>query len=254
MIRLCIEPDLIAGAAVDLSQDQQRYLVAVMRLKDGDRILVFNGRHGEWRARLIQAGRRDFHLTVEDQVRDQAFGPDIDLVMALVKRAPLETVIEKSTELGVRRIRLVTTLRTNADHSRLDRLVAIAREAAEQTGRLDPPAILAPEPLEKTLKAWDATRRLIFCDEAGDDPDAPWGGAAGRAPPLLEALGAAAPGPLAVLIGPEGGFDPRERAVLRELAFVVPVGLGPRILRADTAALAALALCQAARGDWARGA
>jgi 16S rRNA (uracil1498-N3)-methyltransferase len=158
--------------------------------------------------------------------------------MALVKRTPLETVIAKSVELGVGEIRLVTTERTNADHARIDRLEAIATEAAEQTGRLDVPRILAPAPLTRVLDAQPGEGRLIFCDEAGD------------APPLLEILGGQAAGPLAVLIGPEGGFSASERAGLRSRSGVIAVSLGPRILRADTAALSALTLVQAVLGDW----
>jgi 16S rRNA (uracil1498-N3)-methyltransferase len=158
--------------------------------------------------------------------------------MALVKRTPLETVVAKAVELGVAEIRLVTTERTNADHTRIDRLEAIAAEAAEQTGRLDVPRIHPPEPLLMALDTGPGGGRLIYCDEAGD------------APPLLEALGGQTPGPMAVLIGPEGGFSASERAGLRSRSGVIAASLGPRILRADTAALSALTLVQAALGDW----
>ena len=171
-------------------------------------------------------------------------------MIALVKRGPLETIVEKAVELGVRRIRLVTTRRTNAERARIDRLHAIATEAAEQTGRLDVPEVDAPMKLEALLTTWPAERRLMFCDEAGDDPAAEWGGREGRARPALEALEAAGGGPWAVLIGPEGGFASEERSRLRGLDAVLPVTLGPRILRADTAAITALALWQAALGDW----
>jgi len=238
MIRLHVPDPLAPGVGVTPTAEQARYLVSVMRLEPGAALLLFNGRDGEWRARLSEASKRRCLLVVEDQARPQAIGPDLDLVTALVKRARLEIIVEKAAELGARRVRLCLTRRTQADHARVDRLQAIAAEAAEQTGRLDVPKILAPEPLEQLLTGWDASRRLAFCDEGGD------------AQPALEALRDAAPGPWAVLIGPEGGFDPEERRRLCELPFVTPLSLGPRILRADTAAIAALTLWQSALGDW----
>ncbi len=250
MIRLCVSHPLSQGASLTPAPDQARYLISVMRLQVGAELLLFNGRDGEWRARVEAVGKRDCVLRVEALARPQADPPDLELVVALVKRGPLETIIEKATELGVRRIRLITTRRTNADHTRIERLEAIATEAAEQTGRLDVPDIVPPERLDALLGGWDAGRSLMFCDEAGDDPDAEWGGSAGRARPALRALGEAAEGPWAVLIGPEGGFAPEERASLRTLPYVLPITLGPRILRADTAAIAALTLWQAAMGDW----
>ncbi|WP_374573107.1 16S rRNA (uracil(1498)-N(3))-methyltransferase [Phenylobacterium sp.] len=238
MIRLHVTQDLAEGAELALDADQSRYLVAVMRRAVGDELLVFNGRDGEWRAVLSQAGKRGASLRIEALERPQAAGPDLDLVIALVKRARLETIVEKAAELGARRVRPVITERTNADHTNIARLAAIATEAAEQTGRLDVPAVEAPEKLERLIEGWDAARMLVFCDEAGD------------APPLLQALKGRPAGPWAILIGPEGGFSPAERARLRALPFAVPAGLGPRILRADTAAIAALSLWQAALGDW----
>ena len=190
-------------------------------------------------------------LACEVETRPQRLPPDLDLVVALVKRARLETIVETAAELGARRVRLVATRRTNAGHTRTERLQAIAVEAAEQTGRLDVPEVAAPEPLERVLDGWSPPRRLMFCDEAGDDPGQRWGGEAGRAGPALQRLAALPRGePWAVLIGPEGGFDPTERERLRALPFVTPVTLGPRILRADTAAIAAMTLWQAALGDW----
>jgi len=238
MIRLYVDVDLVAGREIALPDAQARYLVQVMRRGPGDEVLVFNGRDGEWRARIVAAGKRATMLEVVDQTRVQPPPSGIVLVMALVKRTPLETVIAKSVELGVSEIRLVTTERTNADHTRIDRLEAIATEAAEQTGRLDVPRLHAPEPLVRVLDAQPGRGRLIFCDEAGD------------APPLLEILGGQAAGHLAVLIGPEGGFSASERAGLRSRSGVIAVSLGPRILRADTAALSALTLVQAVLGDW----
>jgi len=171
------------------------------------------------------------------QVRPQALGPDLDLVVALVKRARLETIVEKAAELGVRRVRLAITERTNSERTRVDRLAAIAIEAAEQTGRLDAPAIEPPQKLSALLADWPVDRPLMFCDEAGE------------APPVLAALAGRAAGPWGVLIGPEGGFSANERAAIRARPAAVAVSLGPRILRADTAAISALTLWQAALGD-----
>lgn len=238
MIRLHVAHDLSAGTELLLDADQSRYLAAVMRRAVGDQILVFNGRDGEWRATLTEAGKRGARLRIEAIERTQAIGPDLELVVALVKRARLETIVEKAAELGARRVRPVITERTNADHTKVARLQAIATEAAEQTGRLDVPEILEPVKLERLVAGWEPGRRLVFCDEAGD------------AAPLLTALAGQAPGPWAILIGPEGGFSPAERARLRALDYAVPAALGPRILRADTAAISALTLWQAALGDW----
>jgi 16S rRNA (uracil1498-N3)-methyltransferase len=238
MIRLFVPDPLRAGARFALAPDQARYLTAVMRRAVGDPVAVFNGRDGEWRALVVEAGKRGCALAAEVQTQPQAIGPDLDLIIALVKRPRLETIVEKATELGVRRIRLALTRHTNADRANLARLQAIAVEAAEQTGRVEVPEVSGPDRLERILDGWDPDRRLVFCDEAG------------QARPLLSAVRAS--GPAAVLIGPEGGFSPEERAQLRAAAFVTPVSLGPRVLRADTAAIAALSLWQAAVGDWAR--
>lgn len=236
MIRLFVPHDLSTGARLDLDEGQSRYLAAVMRLAPGDEVAVFNGRDGEWLASLASVGKRTVTLEVQSQTRPQTMGPDLDLVIALVKRARLETIVEKAAELGARRVRPVITERTNADHTRVDRLQAIATEASEQTGRLDVPDVCEPVKLEKMIAGWEDGRRLLFCDEAGD------------ARPVLQA--AAGAGPWAVLIGPEGGFSPREREILRALPYATPATLGPRILRADTAAISALTLWQAALGDW----
>jgi 16S rRNA (uracil1498-N3)-methyltransferase len=248
MIRLHVCSDLGAGARIVLEPDPSHYLTRVMRLGPGDELLVFNGRDGEWRATLAAVGKRDCALSVAAPTRAQTVGPDLDLIIALVKRPRLETIIEKAAELGVRRILLTTTTRTNADHAKLGRLQAIATEASEQTGRLDVPEVTGPRRLSDILSQWPAARRLLFCDEAGDAPPA----TSALAPFALapSALAAEAPGPWAVLIGPEGGFSPAERAAVRSLAAAVPVSLGPRILRADTAAIAALTLWQSQLGDW----
>ncbi len=251
MIRLFVPDALVAGAELALPPDQTHYLINVMRQGVGADVHLFNGRDGEWRATLARVHRRQAVLVVATQTRTLRLPPDLDLIVALVKRARLETIVEKAAELGARRVRLATTRRTNAGHTNVERLQAIAVEAAEQTGRLDTPQVQGPEPLDRLLDAWTPPRRLMFCDEAGDDPKARWGGEAGRAGPATRVL-AHLPReePWAVLIGPEGGFDPDERTRLRSLPFVTAVTLGPRILRADTAAICALTLWQAALGDW----
>ena len=254
MIRLFVPDPLQAAGEIAPREDQARYLVTVMRQRVGDAVLVFNGVDGEWCARLTEVSKRGCRLVVEAQVRSQSYPPDLELIISLVKRSRLETIVEKAAELGARRVRPVTTRRTNADHANVARLQAIATEASEQTGRLDAPKVAEPQALAALLEAWDPARRLMFCDEAGDDPNAPWGGETGRARPVLETLAAAGsdipPASFAILIGPEGGFAPEERAHLRSLPFVTAVTLGPRILRADTAAISALTLWQAAVGDW----
>jgi 16S rRNA (uracil1498-N3)-methyltransferase len=184
-------------------------------------------------------------LKAEEQVRAQITPPDVHLVIATVKKAALEFAVEKATELGAARIRLTTTARTQPQHLRLDRLDAIAEESAEQTGRLDVPPVDKPQTLTALLDSWDETRRLMFCDETGGAP-------------VMTALAPYAPSPdgrgmpWAILIGPEGGFTPEERDRLRSLPFTTAVSLGPRVLRADTAATTALTLWQAAIGDWDR--
>jgi len=238
MIRLFVPHDLATGAKLALDEGQSRYLAAVMRLAAGDALLVFNGRDGEWRAAVSALGKRSVTLAVEAPSRPQAKGPDLDLVVALVKRSRLETIVEKAAELGAARVRPVITERTNADHTRVDRLQAIAVEASEQTGRLDVPQVLQPVRLEPLISGWEPGRRLLFCDEAGE------------AKPVLDALTGAPAAPWAILVGPEGGFSPSERTRLRALPFATPATLGPRILRADTAAISALTLWQAALGDW----
>jgi len=238
MIRLFVPHDLTEGAPLALDPGQSRYLAAVMRQGVGDELLVFNGRDGEWRAAITAVTKRAVAIQAQALARPQAAGPDLDLVVALVKRARLETIVEKAAELGARRVRLAVTERTNADHTRLARLQAIAVEAAEQTGRLDVPAVLEPQKLDRILADLGDGRRLMFCDEAGD------------ARPAKDALAGAGGGPWAVLIGPEGGFSPAERERIRALPAATPVSLGPRILRADTAAIAATTLWQAALGDW----
>ena len=237
MIRLFVDQPLSAGVVLEPAFDQARYLTGVMRKGVGDALLLFNGRDGEWRAEITEVSKRGCVLTAIGRTRVQAGTPDLELIVALVKRNRLETIVEKAAELGCRRVRLAITRFTQADHTRVDRLQAIATEASEQTGRLDVPEIIAPEKLDRILDGWPAGRRLMFCDEGGD------------VRPALAALPREA-APWSILIGPEGGFSPEERDRLRRENFVTPVGLGPRILRADTAAISALTLWQAALGDW----
>lgn len=239
MIRLHVPQPLSPGAALAPTLDQSRYLTQVMRLKSGDELLVFNGKDGEWRASVAEVLKKGVILRAEEEARPQTFGPDLDLIVAVVKKARVETIVEKAAELGARRVRLVITQRTNADRLRLDRLDAIAEEAAEQTGRLDVPEIHDPVKLDALLSTWEPGRRLMFCDETGGAP-------------AIRALSDAPLEPWSILIGPEGGFSPEEGERLRALPFATAVSLGPRILRADTAAIAAMTLWQAAAGDWAR--
>lgn len=272
MIRLYVTAELSAGAAVAPTPDQARYLTGVMRLKAGDELLVFNGRDGEWRATVAEVMKRGCVLRAEEQVRPQTFGPDLELIVAVVKKGRVETIVEKAAELGARRVRLAITRRTNVEKVRLDRLDAIAEEAAEQTGRLDVPAIDEPQKLDVILDGWEPGRRLMFCDETGGDtvlsalsPSPLWGGTPARSGDGVGTTSNAAPtwslrdhpphegegeGKWAILIGPEGGFAPEERERLRALPFTTAVSLGPRILRADTAAIAAMTLWQATLGDW----
>jgi 16S rRNA (uracil1498-N3)-methyltransferase len=236
--RLCVADDLAAGVRLTLAPAQSHYLGHVLRLGEGEAILVFNGRHGEWRARLLAERKRAVALLVGDQVRPQAGGPDVDYLFAPLKRARIDYLVQKATEMGVARLRPVLTRHTAQSRVNLERMRANTVEAAEQCGILRLPEVHAPEPLESVLARWDGGRTLIFCDEQH---------AAGSP---LATLGRLKEGAVALLVGPEGGFDARERALLACKPYVVRISLGPRILRADTAAVAALALLNAAVGDW----
>jgi 16S rRNA (uracil1498-N3)-methyltransferase len=236
--RLYVEADLAAGAAVACTAEQANYLRNVLRLKGGKRILVFNGRDGEWQAEIVEAGKRAVTLAIRENVRAQEGGPDIDYLFAPLKRARLDYMVQKATEMGVARLCPVLTRRTVAERVNVERMRANAIEAAEQCGILRVPSVDEPARLERVVAGWDAARPLIFCDEGSEHPD-----------PLV-ALGCLRPGPLALLVGPEGGFDEAERELLSTQPFVTRISLGPRILRADTAAVAALALVNAALGDW----
>ncbi len=241
--RLFVAGDLGPGASLILDGDQSHYLSSVMRKGPGDPVLVFNGRDGEWAARIASATKRAVTLKIGDRRREQDGVPDLTLLFAPVKRARLDFLVQKATELGVRAIRPVMTRRTVVGRVNMDRLRANVIEAAEQCGRLTVPETLGPQKLEAVLAAWPADARLLFCDEAGGED--------GAAPALkaLEPHRAAPAVSWFVLIGPEGGFDPCERDRLLAVPGAVRVSLGPRIMRADTAAMAALTLWQSVLGD-----
>ena len=234
-VRLHITGPLKPGQPAAVSRDQAHYLSGVMRLSPGDTITVFDGASGAWRARIVEASKRGGLLEVEERVAEQRDPPDLWLLFAPIKKARTDFIVEKACEMGASRILPVATRFTNSERVRRDRLQAHAVEAAEQCGGTFVPEVAEIEPLGKLLDTWPEGRALVFCDE----------GLAGEAAPALP------PAPAAILIGPEGGFSDDERSRLRGLPQTVPVSLGPRILRADTAAVAALTLWQAARGDWA---
>ena len=236
--RLYVEPDLADGTRVELTREQANYLMNVLRLKSGEQILVFNGRDGEWRAALEPVTRRDAVLNVVSRQRAQSGGPDLHYLFAPLKRSRLDYMVQKATELGVARLQPVLTRYTVAERVNGERMRANVIEASEQCGILRVPEVAAPVSLQRLAQAWEPARRLIFCDEAAPIHDP------------VQALAAVPPGPLAVLIGPEGGFSPDERAMLSALPSVTRLSLGPRIMRADTAAVAALALVNAVLGDW----
>jgi 16S rRNA (uracil1498-N3)-methyltransferase len=236
-IRLHVEHPLGEGQTVALTRDQANYLVAVMRLGPGDAVALFNGRDGEWRARIAEGSKRGGTLLVEKMTAPQQDPPDLWLLFAPIKKARTDFIVEKAAEMGAARILPVQTEHTNSERIRRDRLQAHAVEAAEQCGGTYVPPVADLAPLASVLDTWPGDRHLIFADEA-----------------LVGAREALARAPdaskWAILTGPEGGFSEAERARLRGFPFVTPVSLGPRILRADTAAVAAMALWQAERGDW----
>ena len=236
--RLFVKSPLSTDADIVLNRDQAHYLANVLRLKAGAQVLVFNGVDGEWCARVTAIGKRDMSLLVEHQTRLQETGPDLHYLFAPIKRARVDYMAQKATEMGASVLRPVVTRRTIAERVKVERLEANAIEAAEQCGILRVPEVRTPQNLEDVLASWDEKRLLIFADES----------AAVSSP--LDALAPHASRPHAVLIGPEGGFDPEEREMLLRRDFVLPVSLGPRVMRADTAAVACLALVNAVCGDW----
>ena len=244
MARLFVEADLAAGGEAPLDDAQVHYLRNVMRRPDGAPLLLFNGRDGEWSGTLSARGKKSAVAELGGRTREQAPEPDVWLCFAPVKRARIDYIAEKATELGVSVLQPVLTRHTAVERVNVDRLRANAVEAAEQTERLTVPEVRAPIDLGRLLDGWPAERRLLMCDETGGGP------------PIAEALSrldeAARAAPWAIVIGPEGGFAEAELQALRRIKGVTSVGLGPRILRADTAALAALACWQALLGDWRR--
>ncbi len=246
--RILIDQRLSEGVTIALDEAQSRHLGAVLRRGAGDRVRLFNARDGEWRALITDISKRGVKVSVENFIRSPRAAPDLDLLFAPVKRHATDLIVEKATELGVRRIRPVITQRTIAETVRLDRLEAIAREAAEQTERFEAPEICEPLSLARAFDGWDPARALIYADEVDADEAGPSGPR--RRALLGQAIAHLKSDRLALLIGPEGGFTSEERNLLYALAFVNPVSLGPRVLRADTAAIAALALIQALWGDW----
>ena len=241
--RLHVVLDLAPDGQFTATPEQANYLLNVLRLEDGARVLVFNGRDGEWLATIAVPRKRVCVLKIVEQTRPQTGGPDLHYLFAPLKRARLDYMVEKATEMGAAVLQPVLTQHTQAERVKSERMRANAIEAAEQCGILRLPLVLEPVKLEKLLASWDASRRLVFCDEDAE------GGNPIDALTSLRCADGGAP-PMAVLIGPEGGFSQTERALLVELPFVVRLALGPRILRADTAAVAALALVNAVLGDW----
>ena len=240
--RLFVAADLHDGAAVGLDAGQAHLLRSVLRLDRGAHVALFNGRDGEWLGRVDGIGKGWATVALAAQTRAQTVEPDLWLLFAPIKRARLDFLAEKATELGVSLLWPVMTRHTAVERVNEERLAANAREAAEQTERLSVPEVRAPVALDRALAGWPADRRILLGDESGS------------APPIAEALRLQDhDGPWSVLTGPEGGFARDELDRLRDLPFVTPVSLGPRVLRADTAALAALAVLQALAGDWRHG-
>jgi len=238
-IRLYVEAALDSEIDLELDHDQCHYLVKVMRLGRGDELALFNGRDGEWRAEMIDSGRRACRVALRERVLAQPTAADLGLLFAPLKRSRLEILVEKATELGVTRLQPVMTRYTAVRRLNLPRLAAHAREAAEQCGRLEVPELAEPRALDELLAAWPGARPLYWCDERGGGQPA-------------AALFAACQAPADLLVGPEGGFAPDEAVRLDGLAAAVGVDLGPRVLRADTAAVVVLGLWQALAGNIAK--
>lgn len=236
--RLYCEEPLQASGRFALPARTAHYLLSVLRARAGEHLLLFNAHEGEWRAEISTLGKKSVEVTILEKTRPPRQVPDIWLLFAPIKAGRVDFLVEKATELGVAELYPVHTDYTNASRVGSERLHAQAVEAAEQTERFDVPPLHDFQPLEKRLADWPPDRPLIYCDESG-------GGV-----PIADALKTLTTDKLALLIGPEGGFSPKERDWLHRLPYTVPVGLGPRILRAETAAIAALACIQSARGDW----
>lgn len=237
-IRLHVDQPLAAGARIELAGPQSHYLRNVLRLKAGERLHLFNGRDGDWECTLLEASKRSCRVVCEALAAEPGLPPDIDYLFAPLKAARLDYMAQKATEMGVRRLLPVLTEHTVPQRVNVDRLRANAIEAAEQCNLVFVPEVAEPRPLGEVLADWPGARTLIHCHEG-----------MARSDPVSD-LARIKPGPLAVLVGPEGGFSERERRLLAGLPFVAAISLGPRIMRADTAAVAALALVQAVLGDW----
>ncbi len=240
--RLYIDTDLKPGQEIGLPREASHYLVTVMRLVEGSEVRLFNERNGEWRCTIASAHRKAAAVTPHECLRDAMPPPDIDYLFAPLKSARLDYLVQKATEMGVRRIRPVITRHTVAERVKTDRLRANAIEAAEQCNMVWVPEVHEPVKLADALAGLEPGRTLVFCDEAAETANPVDALKAIRSGPL--------PGPLAVLLGPEGGFSDDERAMIRSVPGCVALSLGPRIMRADTAAVAVLALVQSTLGDW----
>ena len=238
MQRLFIDSPLSSGTVVVPDRAQSHYLVNVLRMRSGAELLVFNGREGEWRARLEMSGKRAVSLVVKSLERSQPEAPDLIYAFAPLKAGRLDYMVQKAVEMGAGVLQPVLTQNTQVGRINVDKMRANAVEAAEQCGVLSIPDCREPVKLDALLARWDTRRALVFCDEDHET---------NNPVPRLAALKGK---PLGLLIGPEGGFSDDERARLRALPFVTAIPLGPRILRADTAAVAALAVIQAIAGDW----
>jgi 16S rRNA (uracil1498-N3)-methyltransferase len=238
--RLYVTARLSPGGMFEMEAGQAHYLRSVLRLGAGAAVAAFNETDGEWLCRIAKISKDAIWLTIEHRSRPPGDEADLWLLFAPIKRARLDWLVEKATELGVSALLPVWTARTQTERINLDRLRVRAIEAAEQSERLSVPELRAPERLARVLATWSGERRLIVCDESGSGE------------PLCEAAARHATGPAGLLVGPEGGFDETELDAVRKLSFVTRVGLGPRVLRAETAALAAVAVFQAIAGDWRR--
>ena len=249
--RVYLDIPLAGGQEVAFDRAQANYLQNVLRLKRGDELLVFNGRDGEWQASLSGTGKRALTAAIGERMREQPQPSDLHFLFAPLKHARLDYLVQKAVEMGASRLQPIITQHTQVARVNLDRMRANAIEAAQQCGILSLPEIAEPAAF-KSVVGRDADRLLVFCDEDAEvnDPVAALVAARPPAQSLLPAEAARAHLPLAVLIGPEGGFDEDERAALLKRPNVVRIALGPRILRADTAAVAALAMVQAVLGDW----
>lgn len=237
--RLYIPAALPGSGTIELDKAQTHYLANVMRVKEGTFIHLFNGKDGEWQATVANVSRKSVTLIVQEKVRDQLAEPDVWLCFAPIKKARIDFIAQKATELGVSRLQPILTARTNAERVKLERMESNAIEAAEQCERLNIPEVSAPVKFKELMANWPSDRHILFCDEMRDGETA------------IAHLSQAEKGaPWAIFIGPEGGFDDTERTALKAQPLCHAVSLGPRVLRADTAAMAAISLWQATLGDW----